>query len=317
MKRTKQIFSVALLALVLVACKNTDYKKTKEGFPYKVFSSGSGEKITAGNVVRYHLTNKLEDSLLGTSYGSPARWLGIPKTGEQTGLALMLLEARKGDSILIIQPVDSIIAKTPQAAQDTFLTRNKGKNLNTYVKVVEVYKDETAAQEVFDKENMETYFKDPAMAEQRTKDVAELETYLKTNNINTTKTPWGAYVQVVTPGNGAKPKGGQFVSLRYTGKLMNGEEFDSNNKPGAPLFPMQVGAGRAIIGFEDGVKQLSKGAKANIFIPSVIGYGAQGMPPKIAPNQNLIFEVEVVDISDAPPAVPAPPTTPQVDTTRN
>ena len=314
MKLTKQILSIALLAFVMVACKNTDYKKTKEGFPYKVFSTGSGEKITAGNVVRYHLTNKLEDSLLGTSYGSPARWLGIPKTGEQTGLALMLLEARKGDSIMVIQPVDSIIAKTPQAAQDSFLMRNKGKSLKTYVKVVEVYKDEASAQQVFDKENMETYFKDPVMAQQRTKDAAELESYLKANNITTSKTPWGTYVQLLTPGAGPKAKAGQYVSLRYTGKLMNGEEFDSNNKPGAPLLPVQIGAGGTIIGFEDGVKQLSKGAKANIYIPSVVGYGAQGMPPKIAPNQNLVFALEVVDITDAPPA---PPTMPQVDSTRN
>ncbi|HEY0041950.1 MAG TPA: FKBP-type peptidyl-prolyl cis-trans isomerase [Flavisolibacter sp.] len=314
MKLTKQILPVALLAFVMVACKNTDYKKTKEGFPYKVFSTGSGEKITAGNVVRYHLTNKLEDSLLGTSYGSPARWLGIPKTGEQTGLALMLLEARKGDSIMVIQPVDSIIAKTPQAAQDSFLMRNKGKSLKTYGKVVEVYKDEASAQQVFEKENMETYFKDPVMAQQRTKDAAELESYLKANNITTSKTPWGTYVQLLTPGAGPKAKAGQYVLLRYTGKLMNGEEFDSNNKPGAPLLPVQIGAGGTIIGFEDGVKQLSKGAKANIYIPSVVGYGAQGMPPKIAPNQNLVFALEVVDITDAPPA---PPTMPQVDSTRN
>lgn len=315
MKLTKQILAVALLSFVMAACTDTtDYKKTKEGFPYKVFSSGSGDKITAGNVVRYHLTNKLEDSLLGTSYGTPARWMGVPKTGEQTGLALMLLEARKGDSILVIQPVDSILAKTPQASQDSFLLSNKGKSLKTYVKVVEVYKDETAAQGVFDKENMENYFKDPAMAQQRTKDVAELEAYLKTNNITTTQSPWGTYVQLINPGTGQKPKTGQFAMLRYTGKLLNGEVFDSNNKPGAPLLPMQTGSGGTIIGFEDGVKQLSKGAKANIYIPSVIGYGAQGMPPKIAPNQNLVFEIEVVDISDNPPA---PPTMPQADSTRN
>src|SRR5829696_5075285 len=123
MKLTKQILAVALLALIVVACKNTDYKKSKEGFPYKVFTTGSGDKIAAGNVVRYHLTNKLEDSLLGTSYGTPARWMGIPKTGEQTGLALMLLEARKGDSLVVIQAVDSILAKNPQASQDSFLTR--------------------------------------------------------------------------------------------------------------------------------------------------------------------------------------------------
>lgn len=314
MKVTYQIIGVALLALSIQACKNTDYKKTKDGLTYQVYNSGSGDKIAAGNVVRYHMTNKLEDSLLGSTYTGPARWMGIPKTGEQNGLAFMLMQARKGDSILVIQAVDSVIAKSPQAMQDSFLVRNRGKNLKTYIKVVEVYKDEIAAQAIFEKENMENYFKEPAMAQQRTTDVAAIESYLKTNNISTTKTPWGTYLQLLTPGNGQKPKNGQFVSLRYTGKTLSGEEFDSNNKPGAPLFPLQVGAGGAIIGFEDGVKQLSKGAKANIYVPSVIGYGAQGNPPKIAPNQNLMFELEVVDITDTPPA---PPTMPQADSTRN
>jgi FKBP-type peptidyl-prolyl cis-trans isomerase FkpA len=314
MKITYQIFGAALLAFTMLACKNTDYKKTKDGLNYMVYSSGSGDKIMPGNVVRYHMTNKLEDSLLGSSYGTPARWMGIPKTGEQNGLASMLLQARKGDSILVIQPIDSVLAKSPQAGQDSFLLRNRGKNLKTFIKVVEVYKDETAAQSIFDKENQENYFKEPAMAQQRTADIAALESYLKANNITTTKTAWGTYIQTITPGTGEKPKTGQFAVIRYTGKLLSGEEFDSNNKPGAPLYPLQVGAGGSIIGFEDGVKNLSKGAKANLYIPSVIGYGAQGNPPKIAPNQNLVFEVEVVDITDTPPA---PPTMPQADTTRN
>jgi FKBP-type peptidyl-prolyl cis-trans isomerase FkpA len=314
MKVTKQFLSVALIALVAVACKNTDYKKTSEGFPYKVFSDGKGEKIAPGYVVRYHLTNKLEDSLLGTSYGTPARWMAIPKTGEQTGMAKLLLEARKGDSILVIQSIDSLMAKTPQAQQDSFLVSNKGKSLKTYVKVIEVYKDEMAAQAVFEKENIENYFKDPAMVQQRTKDEAEIETFLKTNNITTKRSPWGTYVQTLAPGSGQKPKMGQFVMLKYTGKTLTGEVFDSNNKPGAPLLPLQVGTGGAIIGFEDGVKQLSKGEKAMLFIPSVIGYGQQGNPPKIAPNQNLQFEIEVVDVTDQQPAPPMPPTAP-ADTT--
>ncbi|RYZ26602.1 MAG: hypothetical protein EOO10_15085 [Chitinophagaceae bacterium] len=312
MKVTYQIFGVALLAFTILACNSTDYKKTKDGLNYKVYSAGSGDKVALGNVVRYHMTNKLEDSLLGSTYGSPARWLSIPKTGEPGGLGFMFLQARKGDSILVIQPVDSVIAKSPQAAQDSFLMRNKGKNLKTYIKVVEVYRDEVAAQGMFEKENMENYFKDPAMAQQRTTDNAAIENYLKANNVSTTKSPWGTYVQVLNPGTGPKAKNGQYVSLRYRGKLLSGEEFDSNMKPGAPLLPLQIGAGQSIIGFEDGAKQLAKGGKANIYIPSVIGYGAQGMPPKIAPNQNLVFEIEVVDITDAPAA---PPTMPQADST--
>lgn len=309
MKVTTQVLGVALIALLAVACKNTKYKKTKEGFPYTVISDGKGEKIELGKVARYHVTNKLGDSILMTSYGSPARWAPIPKTGEVQGLGKILLEARKGDSIIIIQPVDSLIAQAPQKpVTDSFLLNNKGKEIRTYLRIVEVYKDESAARDVFEKENMETYFKDPAMAAQREKDNSVIEAYLKSNNITTKKSPWGVYIQTVTPGNGKRAEWGQYMNVKYTGKLFNGEIFDSG------VYPLQLGGGGSIIGFEDAVKQLSKGEKAVAYIPSVIAYGSQGNLPKIAPDQNLIFELELLDISDQPAQPQMPPTPPTTDT---
>lgn len=313
MKLTKQVVAFAFAAVMLWSCKGTDFKKTKEGFPYKVYSDGKGEKIVLGNVVKYHLTQKLKDSLLGTTYGGPAKFIPIAKEGEQNPLAKLLIEARKGDSILVLQAVDSLLKSNPQLAQDPAFANKKGEQLKTYIKVVDVYKDNEAAQADFEKENIASFNKDPNMIGQKRKDEAQIEAYLKTNNIQTRRTPWGAYVQTVTPGNGQKAKMGQFVMLRYTGKDMNGTIFDTNNKPGGQLMPMQIGTGGTIIGFEDGVKQLSKGEKAIVYIPSVLGYGGQGSPPKIQPNQNLLFEIELADISDK---APAPPTVPQPDTSR-
>jgi FKBP-type peptidyl-prolyl cis-trans isomerase len=315
MKVTMQFFGVLFIALAITACKNTEFKKTKDGFPYTVYSDGKGEKIVAGSVVRYHMTNKLEDSLLGTSYGTPAQWMPIPKQGDENPMVALLLQARKGDSILLLRSIDSLIAKTPQAAQDSFLNANKGKQLKTFIKVVEVYKDEETARAFFEKENIENFYKDPANVQQKAKDEAEIEAYIKTKGAKTTRSPWGAYIQTLTPGNGQKAKAGQFMMLRYTGKDFAGKIFDTNDKPGGQLMPMQVGAGGMIPGFQDGVAQLSKGEKAIIFIPSVIGYGAQGNPPVIQPNQNLLFEIEVVDITDQQPAPPSQPM-PKSDTTR-
>jgi FKBP-type peptidyl-prolyl cis-trans isomerase len=213
---------------------------------------------------------------------------------------------RQGDSIQINQAVDSIIKKNPQAAKDPFLSSKKGQDLITVIKVVAVYKTEEEAQVAFDKQNIETYNKQPGMADQRKKDEAAIEEYLKANNIQAQRTEWGAYVQMVNPGSGPKPKYGQFMMLRYTGKDMNGKVFDTNNKPGAELLPVQLGAGGSIIGFEDALKGMPKGSRANVYVPSFIGYGAQGRPPLIQPNQNLVFEIEVVDISETRPGSSAP-----------
>ncbi|HUC80194.1 MAG TPA: FKBP-type peptidyl-prolyl cis-trans isomerase [Flavisolibacter sp.] len=320
MNITKQILSVALLGLLITACKNTDYKKTKDGNPYKVYGSGKGDKILPGNIIRFHRTDRLGDSLLGTSYGGPAQFLPIPKDTAQLAQLSFILDATKGDSILLIQPVDSIIAKNPMAANDSFLVKNKGKEIRTFIKIVEVFKDEATARAVMEQEQSDMQKKQmaeamnsPEVKAQKAKDEAAIDAYLKSNNITAKKTELGTYVQTLSPGNGQRPKDGQFAMVRYTGKDLTGKEFDSNNKPGGQLLPVQIGGGGVIPGFGDGVSQLSKGEKAVLYIPSVLGYGAQGMPPRIAPNQSLIFEIEVVDITDSPSA----PSAPTADSTSN
>lgn len=317
MKVTKQLLLIALSASLFTACKQTEFKKTKDGFPYKIFSSGNGDLIQAGNIVSYHITQKMKDSVLQSSYGAQPMFAPIPKDSATANpLTELLIQARKGDSIQINQPVDSLIKKNPRLAEDPFLSKKKGQDLITIIKVVEVYKSEDEAHGAFEKQNIEAYNKQPGITDQRKKDEAAIDQYLKDNNIQAQRTAWGAYVQVINPGSGPKPKYGQFMMLRYTGKDMTGKVFDSNNKPGAELLPVQLGAGGSIIGFEDALKGLSKGAKAMVYVPSFIGYGAQGRPPVIQPNQNLIFDIEVVDITDKSPAPQGPPAQQMPDSTR-
>lgn len=315
MKITKHLLSMAVLALLFTACKQTEFKKTKDGFTYKVFGNGKGEKIVPGDYVGIHRTIKIKDSILQTSYGMPPQILPIPKDSgaKENELFDMLLAARKGDSIQINQPIDSIMRQNPQAAQDPLLQRNKGGNIVYIYKVIDVYKNEKDAMAAMEKQNLEAFNQQPGLVEQRKKDEAAIENYLKANNIQTERTTWGAYVQVLQPGNGEKAINGQFMMLRYTGKSLDGKIFDSNNKPGAELLPFQVGAGGMIPGFADAVKGLREGAKANIYLPSVTAYGAQGSPPAIQPNENIMFEVEVVDITDQRPGQQGPPVSQQRD----
>lgn len=292
MKLSKQVFGAAFLAtLTLAACKNTEFKKTKDGLPYKVMGEGKGDKIVAGNVIRIHITSRLGDSLLQTSYGMEPQTVPIPKDGPNMDMFKIFFDAHKGDSVLLLQPVDSILAsmaKNPMSRPDSFLLANKGKNIETVFKIVDVYKDQ-----------------ETLTSQQKAKDEAAIDAYLKSKGIQTKRSPKGTYIQTVQAGNGQLPKPGQVMSVRYSGKLLNGTEFDSNMKPGAELLQVPLGSGRTIPGFEDGLMQLSKGEKAVLFIPSSMGYGQQA-PPNIGPDQNLVFEIEVVDIKDQPTAA-APP----------
>ena len=90
-----------------------------------------------------------------------------------------------------------------------------------------------------------------------------------------------------------KPQAGQTVKVNYTGKLLNGEVFDSSKGKEPIEFP--IGQGKVIPGWDEGIMLLHEGEKATLAIPAGLAYGQRGAGP-IPPNSPLIFEVELVEI---------------------
>eukprot|EP00997_Jenningsia_sp_PLL12_P010342 NODE_7567_length_449_cov_43.625000_g6729_i0.p1 GENE.NODE_7567_length_449_cov_43.625000_g6729_i0~~NODE_7567_length_449_cov_43.625000_g6729_i0.p1 ORF type:complete len:119 (+),score=12.17 NODE_7567_length_449_cov_43.625000_g6729_i0:34-357(+) len=105
----------------------------------------------------------------------------------------------------------------------------------------------------------------------------------------------GVEVAITQPGQGsAKPAKGQKVKVHYTGKLTNGNVFDSSVQRGEPL-EFQLGVGQVIRGWDEGIAQLTKGAKATLICSPDYAYGPNGFPPVIPPNATLVFDVELID----------------------
>jgi peptidylprolyl isomerase len=107
-------------------------------------------------------------------------------------------------------------------------------------------------------------------------------------------TSTGLEYQITKLGVGELAADGDLVSVHYTGKLENGEVFDSSIDRGEPI-EFKLGEGRVIKGWEEGIKLLNKGAKATLSIPSDLAYGEAGAGP-IPPGATLIFDVELVDV---------------------
>jgi len=95
-------------------------------------------------------------------------------------------------------------------------------------------------------------------------------------------------------GTGEKVGKGKKIKAHYTGKLLDGTEFDSSVKRGMP-FEFVVGTGRVIKGWDEALSDMKKGEKRTLIIPSELAYGPNGRPPKILPSSTLVFEVELVD----------------------
>ena len=109
----------------------------------------------------------------------------------------------------------------------------------------------------------------------------------------------GLQYQVLTAGNGAKPKLTDQVKVHYEGKLLNGEVFDSSYKRGEPV---TFGLNQVIQGWQEGLQLMPVGSKWKIFIPSDLAYGPGGTGGPIGPNETLVFDVELLGINPEAPA---------------
>ncbi|KJE93742.1 FK506-binding protein, partial [Capsaspora owczarzaki ATCC 30864] len=88
------------------------------------------------------------------------------------------------------------------------------------------------------------------------------------------------------------------VSVHYTGMLTDNSVFDSSVTRGTP-FEFTLGAGQVIKGWDQGIVGMCVGEKRRLTIPSHLGYGDRGSPPKIPPKATLIFDVELLEIKNA------------------
>lgn len=103
----------------------------------------------------------------------------------------------------------------------------------------------------------------------------------------------GVQYQVIQEGTGGSPAPTDTVRVHYTGKLTNGEVFDSSVQRGEPL---DLPVNGVIKGWQMALQKMKVGSKWMLFIPPELAYGEQGSPPTIGPNETLIFEVELLEI---------------------
>ena len=91
------------------------------------------------------------------------------------------------------------------------------------------------------------------------------------------------------------PKKGDTVSVHYTGRFIDGEKFDSSVDR-KKVFKFEIGLGKVIKAWDEGVMTMSMGEKALITAYSDYAYGHKGHPGAIPPDTTLKFDVELLGI---------------------
>lgn len=327
MKRLKGLSFVLAAAVVFAACNSVSYKKAKSGLLYKIFpSSGKDSLIRSGNVVKFNVLTKYNDSVMYNSIGKMPGFIKFsedPLNNEYSIAEIMPL-LKKGDSAVVVQLIDTLMKKglgdqLPPSAK-------KGDRITVAIRITEVYTNDSLARADYDAEMakdaprqqeerrkmMEKMQKEQEeaqkkMDEERQKDlvaieksgekarqIKEVQDYITRKNAKAIQTPKGTFVQIISQGNGAPVVEGKMVEIKYSGRhLSNDSVFQASQ------FTMEIGAKGAIEGMDDGIRQFKQGGKGTIYIPGYLAYGKN--PPSGSPFQPweaLIFDVEVLSVTD-------------------
>jgi FKBP-type peptidyl-prolyl cis-trans isomerase len=202
---------------------------------------------------------------------------------------------KKGDSMIATQMMDTFIARNPANVPPNF---KKGDRIVTYVKVLEVFTSDSIAQ--LDNQRVQK--------EWLQKEVAFIEKYLSDKKVPVTKTPSGAFVEIINPGTGNLIDSGNYLTLNYTGTSWSGKVFDSNTDTAfhhTQPYSFVTGIGQMIKGFDEAMRFLRKGAVAKLYIPSTLGYGGNPNSPDIKPYEHLFFDIEILNVQEKRPDQPA------------
>lgn len=292
MRISKSILTVLSIFMLMSGCKRAEHKKTPGGMPYQVYEGKGGKPIEAGNFIKIHFTQKIQDSVYFSTHGKLPMYMRVSESPTPYDLSEVWTKVRTGDSIISTQVIDTFMARNPSNVPPNF---KKGDRIMTYIKILDVFANDSLAR--IDNEKIK--------AEWLTSEVEGLAKYLSDNKIEAVKTPSGAFVQTLEQGTGNPVDSGKYVSVNYVGKTMSGKVFDSNTDSAfnhlGPL-SFTVGIGQMIKGFDEGVRFMKKGGKAKIYIPSVLAYAGNPPSPEIKPYENLVFEVTVLDVQDSAPA---------------
>ncbi len=282
-----------LLAIVLLASCN-QYQKTSSGLSYKITKGNGKEKLKQGEFVKFNVEYKVppKDSILTSSFGHIPAYLVVDTTKVSKHSFLEILtKCAVGDKVDFVMSVDTLKNLGMIEYNNIFRAKDMIKGR---VEILKAFNNQPDAMADLEKEqNLE-----------KEKEIKELQAYTTKQGIKTQSVSSGVLVEVTNAGDVQKADSGKQVQILYRGSFVGGKVFDSNmdkTSPNNQPLSVIMGTNGVIKGMDDGLRLFGKGGKGKIFIPAMLGYGQNGYPPTIPGYSNLIFEIEILDIS-----IPAP-----------
>ncbi len=303
----KSISTIALASIVAIAftsCESSPYEgydKAESGLYYKFYNkSENGAKPKEGDIVTVNMVYKNDkDSVIFSSEKANIQ------AGRQGVITLQfpcskpafagcfedgLMMMGEGDSASFKISADSIYYKTFNAKElPPYVT--KGTMLTFDVKLEKIKSKEEAMKEQQEMQKKQQ----EEMMQRKEMEAGDIAKFVADNKITVKPTENGLYYIEIAKGKGPKVMAGDTIVVKYTGMFLDKKVFDTSDRSPVPV-KFAIGVGQVIPGWDEGLVMMNKGGKAQLIIPSSIGYGEMGAQGTIPPFTPLLFAVEVVDV---------------------
>jgi len=259
--------------------------KTPSGYPYFLHTQNKGPKPVIGDEVHYHQVLMKNDSLIRSTYLSFEPVRAVMPTADQVAApppppyeALFLMSVK--DSMTVFQLMDSVKNyQRPRWLKPTDTLKYQLKLLSLRdKKLVQAEIDSLKGIELITIGKTQQWIKD-----------------FQAGKLKVEKTASGLSYVIHEPGTGKIVQLKKYVNLHYIGFKLDGTVLD-NTYARNQSAPYRVG-NAGVKGWDEMLPKLKEGGKATVFVPAKLAYGEKGRAPKVGPNEDLVFYLEVEKVN--------------------
>ena len=293
------------IGLITWSCNSDGLNKEKEldGIRYMLRERGEGTTLTDSSMVQISMKiYNSKDSLLRDTYTEDFPIMIDLSDSNNTKMGIVKILADKGrigDSVTMFIHSDSIFAQgqpRPPFIEEGSSIRQEIRLVKHFTPTEAIARQKEMQQEYMEKMQKKQMEAEAEAAKKSAEQVEYLEnTYFSEKGITDfKKTESGLFYTIEKQGK-QDIEAGDKVKVHYEGTLLEtGEKFDASYDRGEP-FEFPVGMRQVIAGWDEGIPLIGRGGKGTLYIPSNLGYGAQGAGGAIPPNAMLVFKVEVME----------------------
>jgi FKBP-type peptidyl-prolyl cis-trans isomerase len=304
-----------LSAVFLASCGGPSpfpgYEEADNGTYFLLHTKGTGTTtVDTGGAVFVKIKFKTDKDSVFMDINQETRAASYPmrvdKSEFKGDFLDMFMRLHEGDSASFFINLDSLQKYYPEEFhfQEKYAQYDTMQYLGFTVKVDSIFDRKKVQGLRAEAEAAQKKQQEMIMAMQA-EEPAAIEKYVAEKKITAKPSATGVYYIETAKGKGDNIKDGQTVSIKYTGKFLDGQIFDSSENSGQPL-TFVVGQHQVIPGMEEGLLLMKKGGKGTLVIPSSQAYRDGG--GRMKPFATLVFDIEVVDVKNtmSPPAQPHP-----------